>query len=297
MVDYYYRIMRKIMRIKNSTSNAKIVTLGFSNLGRKIKGLFFNFNKKETFIIHAGIHAREYYTTNFLINVAQKISKQNGKQLKNLPNMLFIFMVNPDGTMLVKNGLQSVKSYKIKQFLYSLNNKNANFKLFKANSRGVDLNNNFDADFGQDPRYKDSPGPHGYPGAFCFSEPEALALKNALENFKPIFTISLHTKGEEIYYNFKLKTEQIYAHKNLANIFAKKLNYKIVDDCGNSCAGFKDYCILKLKIPSITIEMVSDFYSYPLPKAAVCDIIKKVNNFIMAVEESYIYILKHKGEF
>jgi len=297
MVDFYYRIMRKIARIKNSTSCAKNITLGFSKLGRKIEGLFFNFKKKETFIIHAGIHAREFLTINFLINVAQKVALLKEEEKQQLPNILFVFMANPDGTMLAKYGLKSVKIRKNKRFLYKLNNKSANFKLFKANANGVDLNNNFDANFGLDPRYKLQPSSNGYPGKFAFSESETQALKFAIDKFKPSFTISLHTKGEEIYYDFKLKNAQKNAHKNLANIFAKKLDYKLIDGYGISCGGFKDYCVLKQKIPSITIEMVSDYYNYPLPKIAVCDIIKKADKFIDALVESYNYIFENEDKF
>ncbi|MBQ7579257.1 MAG: hypothetical protein IJT25_01855 [Clostridia bacterium] len=297
MKNFYDRITCKIISIKNSNKNIEIINLGCSENGKHILGLFFNFKSESTFIIHASIHAREFITTSFALSVAKKLANLDRKHTQKLPNILIVPLVNPDGVMLAKIGLKSVKNHKKRRFLCNINGKNANFKLFKANINGVDLNNNFDADFNLDPRYKHEPSIQGYPGKCPSSEKEVQVLLRAVEIFKPSFTISLHTKGEEIYYDFKLKKEQINAHKKLANIFAKKLEYKLVDGYGLSCGGFKDYCICKLKIPSITIEMASDYYSYPLPKQALCDILKKTDAFISAIEEGFQFLQNNKNQF
>ena len=117
MIDYYKRVLRKINSIKNKNKRAEKITFGYSVLGRKIEGLFFNFNKKETFIIQASIHAREYITTSFLLKVANVVAGCDEKTTCALPNLLFIFLSNPDGVMLVKNGLKSVKNIHYNRFL------------------------------------------------------------------------------------------------------------------------------------------------------------------------------------
>ena len=69
---------------------------------------------------------------------------------------------------------------------------NCDFNVFKANIRGVDLNNNFDAKFGTDPRYAKAPSAHGYNGVVPESEPESKLLAELARFLNPDFTISFH---------------------------------------------------------------------------------------------------------
>ncbi|MEG1581561.1 MAG: hypothetical protein RR334_00170, partial [Clostridia bacterium] len=79
-----------------------------------------------------------------------------------------------------------------------------------------------------------------------------------------ILTLSLHTKGEEIYYDFYNKNKK--RDKKIANLFAHNLKYKIVSTEKNSAGGYKDWCIEKLGITALTIECGSDKLSHPLSR-------------------------------
>ena len=282
--------------LKN-VKNGKVFCLGHTVLRRKIYGVFFNFGSTHSVLIHGAIHAREHKTSD-LVCYLIKQADENFESLKGeIPNILFVPMVNPDGVMLCIYGLKSVKNTKFWPFLIKINNKSEDFSLFKANVNGVDLNNNFDADFGLDPRYSSSPSSHGYPSTHFESEPESKTLAKVARTIKPLFTISYHSKGEEIYYNFKIGAKKLKFHRKNAKIFAKSLKYKLIGNCGASCGGFKDYCIDKLKIPSITVEVCSDKLSYPLGKEAYLDLVLRHKNFFKALKKSYNYILKHKDKF
>ena len=274
----------------------EVVTLGHSCLGRDIYGVFYNFKSEQNLLISGAIHAREHITSDLIMWLIDCLEHSNTKARLNLPNIMFIPCVNPDGMELVNRGLDSVKNAKYTTKLEKMV-QNCDFCDFKANICGVDLNNNFDAKFGTDPRYAIAPSAHGYNGVVPESEPESKLLAELARFLNPDFTISFHSKGEEIYYNFHLDSGRKKYHKKTAEYFSKLTGYKLVDDTGVSAGGFKDYCIEKLEIPSITIEVGSDDLAHPIPSDKLSTITPHFEGFYEAVNRAFLYIKKHKNKF
>ena len=90
--------------------------------------------------------------------------------------------------------------------LLRLNGGSSDFTLWKANGRGVDLNVNFQADWGCGAANVRRPGPENYIGPAPFSEPETRALRDLTLALSPDATISFHTKGGEIYWEYGRRT-------------------------------------------------------------------------------------------
>ena len=86
-------------------------------------------------------------------------------------------LTNPDGALLSQVGIESVRKTKDKRRLISLNGGRSDFSLWKANANGVDLNVNFDAEWGKGAANVKIAGAENYVGKTPFSEPETLALK------------------------------------------------------------------------------------------------------------------------
>ena len=214
--------------LENKISNSHVDVIGKSVLGRNIYSVTFNFGSKYNVIIQAAIHAREHITTSLVVEFIKDVSKnfEFYKQL-NMPNLVFVPMINPDGVMISCHGLKSVKDEKIKSKLQKINIKNENFAFFKANANAVDLNNNFDANWGSGKENVKKPAFHGYIGKWPESEPETKALVNLTKNVGPCFTISYHCKGEEIYYDFFQKGRERKRDRKVAKLFAKETGYKI----------------------------------------------------------------------
>ena len=84
--------------------------------------------------------------------------------------------------------------------LIIMNNGSSDFSMWKANANGVDLNNNFDANWGTN-MHSLVPASHGFVGCNPMSERETKAIAKYKEKHKPFITISYHSKGEEIYFN------------------------------------------------------------------------------------------------
>ena len=267
--------------LKNKIPNADLDVIGKSVLGRNVYSVTFNFESKYNVIIQAAIHAREHITTSLVVEFIKEVSNNFDfyKQL-NMPNLIFIPMANPDGVMISCRGLKSVKDEKIKSELQKINISKESFAFFKANANAVDLNNNFDANWGTGKENVKMPAFHGYIGKWPESEPETKALVNLTKNLKPCFTISYHCKGEEIYYDFFQKGRERKRDREIAKLFAKETGYKIKSTEKSSSGGYKDWCVQKLKIPSITVEVAGDNLSHKKKEKFLTDVYQKNKNVL-----------------
>ena len=227
--------------------NGKKQIIGKSVLGMPI----FAFTVEKTpfpkIIAQYSMHAREYITVLLALKQIRRFDEY-GK----CGTVHFIPLVNPDGVKIATD--------------YN--------PLYKANGRGVDLNVNFDALWGQGETNLTVKGDCNYIGEHPFSEPESLALKNFTLKIMPTVTLSYHSKGEEIYYEFHQNGTDKLRDYSLAKTVAKVTGYQI-KSTPNSCGGYKDWCVQKLKIPALTIEVGEDFLSHPIKKEYQKQIYKK----------------------
>ncbi len=232
-------------------------------------------------LVTAGIHAREHLSCDFLCLLIKRLTK-----MKPLPyNISFVPLVNPDGAELVINGLKNVDETK-KEKLIKINGGNSDFSLFKANALGVDLNNNFDGGWDKKFTDKSSPSSSGYYGSCPLSEIESKALVRWTQILHPAMTISYHLKGEEIYFDYFQEGQRKARDEKIAQIFSKSTTYKIKPTQHISSGGFKDFCVQKLKIPSLTIELGRDDFSHPYPQTQLPDILLKNRHFFSDIESS-----------
>lgn len=264
------------------SSKYVIKSIGKTYLNNNIYAVYYAPNKNKPWaIITAGIHAREHLSTDIVckqIKCYHKFAEKVGY------NVVFLPLINPDGANLCKNGLKNVPKI-LKTGLVKIN-KSKNFSLYKANIRGVDLNNNFDANWNQKYTNITTPASQGYYGPMPLSEKESRMLSSFTKKIKPFITISYHMKGEEIYYDFFQVGQRKLRDKKIAEIFAKSTGYKIKSTEKCSSGGYKDWCVQKLKIPSLTIELGEDKFSHPYPKSQVKNIWKKNKDVFLCLEQA-----------
>lgn len=182
-------------------------------------------------IAQYAIHGREFIVSRLAISHYRRGGISGSVWL--LP------LTNPDGAIISESG---------------------EFPLWKANARGVDLNVNFDADWGKGVKNVFEPHFENYVGPNPFSEPETQALRDFTLWVKPDYTVSYHTKGEEIYSRFK---HEVKGERELAAALSKSTGYPIVSTYG-SVGGYKDWCIDRLGVPSFTVEAGEDSWSHPI---------------------------------
>ncbi|MDY6367889.1 MAG: M14 family zinc carboxypeptidase, partial [Clostridia bacterium] len=235
-------------------------TRGRYEIGKSLFGLpLYAFEVKKTaypkVIVIGGMHAREYITCYLTMYLAQDFIKR-GKR----GTVYFIPMLNPDGIRKVVDG----------------------DSLYKANGRGVDLNVNFDAGWGEGEKNVRVSGPENFIGDKPFSEPETAALRDFTLKLSPDATLSFHSKGQEIYYGFRGKRE---SDRILAEKIAEKSGY-VVKPTPNSAGGYKDWCVDKLCIPSFTVEVGDDALSHPITKESLKSVIYENAQDIIILTEN-----------
>ena len=238
-------------------------SIGESELGRAIPYIHVGGESGKQIIVTGGIHAREHVSSLLVIRQAIYILNNFPSADLKTDGIYFVPMVNPDGNLICafgENAVPKSRRARLKEI-----NGNAPFSLFKANANCVDLNTNFDARWGEGKHNVKTPSSANYIGRFPFSESETRALKDFTLKVKPAATVSYHAIGREIYWQFGQNEKDMRRDTLIAEYLNGFLNYRLVSDDGTSVGGYKDWCISALKIPSFTIELVSDAeYSHPL---------------------------------
>ena len=208
----------------------KKCVIGYSFRGREIFAFHVGDSFGKQFIAIYAVHGREWITARLALKHIKKGIKSGGGWI--------VPLVNPDGAL----------------------RSQTKDPLWKANGRGVDINCNFDADWGNGRLNTRTRGSENCIGDSPFSEPETSAVRNFTLKIKPYVTLSFHTKGEEIYYEFNGRGDM-----RGAEILSKSTGYT-VRRLFDSCGGYKDWCIQKLCSPAYTIECGSDKNSHPIKK-------------------------------
>ena len=237
-----------------------VQTIGKSVLGKPILAIRIG-EGPFRWHFNGACHANEWMTSLLLMRFARHYAKAcreraqiGGKPARGLyaRNTLWLVpMVNPDGVELVQQGMTPKHPY-YKQLL-QWNRGTSNFHRWKANVRGVDLNDQFPAHWEaeRDRRGIDRPGPRDYGGTGPLTEPEAIALAEWTRRTDPHAAIALHTQGEEIYWNYRDREPAE------AGEWAKRLGlasgYRPVWLEGSD-AGYKDWFIETFRRPGFTVE-------------------------------------------
>ncbi len=227
-------------------------------------------------IAQYAIHGREFITAE-LAFLHAKIGVKGSLWL--LP------LTNPDGALLSQIGVASAPTTG-REKLLTLNGGKEDFSLWKANGRGVDLNVNFEARWGQGVKNVRTAGAENYIGERPFSEPETLAIKRFTEQIQPNYTVSYHTKGEEIYWYFYQGEKTRARDERLAKSLSLSTGYPLITTSG-SVGGYKDWCIARFGIPAFTIEAGADSLRHPIREEGLDDILTRNQNALFDLSTAY----------
>ncbi len=237
---------------------------GRSADGRNLYAMLVGSRAGAVGISQYGMHAREWITAMLGLEHIRRGVTCGGVWV--LP------LTNPDGAVLVQKGLESV-SGKRRAYLKALNG-GEDFSLWKANAEGVDLNVNFPARWGTGAKNRFSPAPENYVGIAPLCAPESRAIADFTQEAKPAFTVSWHTKGEEIYWRFHQPLTRLRRDKKLALALSEETGYPL-GEAKDSAGGYKDWCVETLKISAFTVEAGKDSFAHPLGFSALPDLIDR----------------------
>lgn len=256
----YAEMMEDIGLLKTRYPFLEVQTIGYSVLGKSIPAIKLGGGPKKV-QYNGSFHANEWITTLALMKFIEDYAKAyssgatlRGRSIKPLyeqTTLWIIPMVNPDGVELVQEGVTPRNPFYNQ--LLAWNEGSFDFSRWKANIRGVDLNDQFPANWEEEKarREREGPGPRDYPGTEPLTEPEAKAVAAFTRNNNFDRVIAFHTQGQEIYYNYRdLEPPESVT---IAERFAKVSGYRPVKLTGSD-AGFKDWFIQTYRRPGFTIE-------------------------------------------
>lgn len=245
----------------------EVGSIGTSELGRDLTLLLVGDQQAEYHvIIHASMHAREHMTT-WMVMAMVEFWLSRG--MAGCEDVCFhiIPMVNPDGVYLAQTADFTEEQLAIynwdKANGYTSLSKAAYAANWKANGLGVDINRNFDAAW-KTTSTRAKPSSERYKGEAPCSSAEAAAIASYTLALMPDVTISCHSTGSILYYEYGKKPVVNAASKSLGKAVQAIGGYRMVGQGGLDAAGYKDWSMDILEIPALTIEMGCNACPLPL---------------------------------
>ena len=268
--DYTYeKMIEDINRLLTIYPFIRRNTIGNSILGKDLLELQIGIGNKQVHV-NGSFHANEWITTPVIMRFLNQyaLSLTNNQPIRGL-NMMPYFMqtflsavpmVNPDGVDLVIEGATAAGDFQ--NDVLMINNNDPDFSNWKANIRGVDLNNQYPANWEIEAERKPtSPAPRDFPGYAPLTEPESIAMAELTGNRNFQRANALHTQGEVIFWGYQgLEPPE---SEIIANEYARVSGYEAVRFV-DSHAGFKDWFILVYRRPGFTNELGSGINPLPI---------------------------------
>ncbi|NQD67716.1 LysM peptidoglycan-binding domain-containing protein [Bacillus haikouensis] len=266
---YSYSVLEKdISRLKEIYPFMKLNSIGESVLGKPIIQMKIGNGRKKVHM-DASFHANEWITTSILMTFINDylLSLTNVKPIRGVQTLpiyngvtlSIVPMVNPDGVDLVLKGPPN----NMKDQLVKINKGSSDFTAWKANIRGVDLNNQFPAKWEVEKERKEEkePAPRDFPGDKPLSEPETIAMAELAKEEVFDRLLALHTQGKEFYWGYEgLEPPEA---ERLAKDFERVSGYESVRYV-DSYAGYKDWYIKEFQKSSFTLELGKGINPLPI---------------------------------
>lgn len=257
-------------------SKLRTQVIGTTPDGRSIYELSIGNQSAGTHIlINASIHAREYITSNLVMKqleyllAYQDTGSFDGMPLRDWLSRVcihFVPMINPDGVSISQFGIDGLKNQQYQNLVKkayeddtAAGRTNLPFERYterwKANARGVNLNQNFDVDFANASGKATSASADSYRGPYAGSEPETQAMAKLIRGRHWKAILNYHSMGNILYWD--VAGNPLREHcRDLANNLMVLTSYPLRAAGGGG--GMKEYAQLSNdSAVSITLEIGS----------------------------------------
>lgn len=261
----YTKMIRDIEKLEKAYPELiDVEIIGQSEYGRDIYAVSLG-KGDSTVFINGSHHAREWITTNVNMNMIDKYanayeknSRIDGYDVQRILNnttIWFIPMVNPDGVTLQQTGLSSFPKADHAKII-KMNDGSRNFKRWKANAKGIDLNRQYDAKWkslksgGNVPKFKN------YKGKSPESASETKAVLNFVNEINPEIAISYHSSGQILFWKYGQTGSRYTRDRNYIRKISQMTGYRLISpNSWTGGGGFSDWYSGVQKKPAFTIEV------------------------------------------
>lgn len=242
-------------------------SIGASVMGRQIPFIAIGTGATEIFY-NGAHHANEWITALLLLRLCESYADavaagrnfygQNAAAMAAQTTLYVVPMVNPDGVDLVTGALTGGSYY---ERAVAIANDYPQIPFpdgWKANISGVDPNLSYPAEWERAREIKfaqgyTTPAPRDYVGSAPLEAPESRAVYDftRMRNFQ--LSISWHTQGEVIYWQFlNIRPPRAEA---IGTALAASSGYELAETpYESSFAGFKDWFLQQFNRPGYTVE-------------------------------------------
>lgn len=300
----------------------QVVSLGYSTAGRPIYAVVMSDQVEQTmlysegyvekmhYLVETGIHSRENPGPVLILKMIEDYAKDyendqvipdyNVKEMLKKHVIHFIPLSNPDGYNLANRGLYTIEE-PFRSNLLSFEDQD--FRNYKSNVNGVDLNRNFPNEFYdiKQKRWRDlwrlftndfmSYEPSGayYFGPYAGSEVETNLLMTYLLKYDFRNYVSFHSKGQ-IVYHYKWMLSDL--HNERTKQLAEKVTTLTGYDLGKgskettSSGYLTDFTAMNTLKPSITVETIYWKETLPVTTDLIMEAYEEVKYVpLLAVED------------
>lgn len=291
---YSYKDMQKDIKQleKKYADYINVEIIGTTVDNRNIYDVILgNPNADKCVVFQASIHAREYMTTQlvmeqmeyYLDNYDQKYKKKTYKEIFDKVCVHVVAMSNPDGVTISQEGINGIRKASLRKKIKKMYGASYT-TVWKANARGVDLNNQFDYNFKYKTQKKYRKGAYaGYGGKKPVSEKETKALVKLVNKVNPKAVVNYHAMGNVIYCNYggpKKVQKKVY---KLAGEIRSLTGYTYMGL--DEAPGFANWLVCKKGIPSCTVEIGR--YTTPIPISQFKTVWKQNREVMVATARLY----------
>jgi hypothetical protein len=251
-----------------------VSSIGESVAGRELVSFTLGTGDR-VILLCASMHAREYVSTNFLMNLAEGYARgwaedavYHGMSYRELLSQVTFYvvpMVNPDGVTLAQTGAADAGYAESVAAMPITDAKGSGLYGWKANLNGVDLNHNFPYLWSDNPDVT-VPSSANYNGTAPCSEPETRALMELISTRQFYLLASFHTSGQCVYWIDSSNSQALYDKlKPVASRIAGGIGYTLcpVEDVSKFGGYLVNYARATYERPCFTVELCPYYGTYP----------------------------------
>jgi g-D-glutamyl-meso-diaminopimelate peptidase len=269
-------------------------TLGQTAYGRQIWALGLGTGPAAVLIVGAH-HGSEWLTARLTATMAEAYAQAADPDIRQKATIWFIPMLNPDGVTISQTGLAAFPP-EVHAKLRAWNNGSDDFRGWKANAEGIDLNRQYPADWAHIVASPPGPAFSHYKGDEPLVAQEARALYDFTLELNPEIVLAYHSAGRVIYWHFHTWSEHVERDRRIAEQLAGLTGYALMPPEANpSGGGYKDWFVQTEGRPGFTLEIGVYTDGGPLPVAAFPEEWERNRNVGLAMAREAVRLYEERG--